>query len=133
MLGIKLVQAIAASPSQHANYPYWGYVPSQAYYAFAQAAGCGATTSVNGTGGSVFSCLVAQDAMIVAVASNNISQSGVYGNWGFDPTIDGVFIEEAPSQALLKRKVNGVRLLAGVCGRLDMQGQDKHADSFSAE
>lgn len=89
-------------------------MPSQAYYALALGAGCGATTGVNGTTGSVFACLVAQNASIIAAAANNISQEGAYGNWAFDPVIDGIFVEQAPSQALLQKKVNGVRLLSGV-------------------
>lgn len=42
-----------------------------------------------------------------------ISQSGTYGTWGFLPVTDGVFIQQIPSQALLKKQVNGKNCLAG--------------------
>lgn len=46
-------------------------------------------------------------------ASATISQSGTYGTWGFLPVIDGIFIEQTPSQQLLKKQVNGRNALLG--------------------
>jgi carboxylesterase type B len=46
-------------------------------------------------------------------ASQRVSESGTYGSWAFLPVTDGVLIQSAPSQALLKRRVNGINQLSG--------------------
>ncbi|KAF8858056.1 alpha/beta-hydrolase [Acephala macrosclerotiorum] len=107
--------AIAASPYLPTQYEYNAWVPSQSYYAFAQAAGClsgyaaGSPTRNN----TIFQCLVAQDTATLQNASAAISSSGTYGTWGFLPVTDGVFIQQLPSQQLAKKQVNGLRMLAG--------------------
>ena len=42
-----------------------------------------------------------------------VSASSFPGFWAFLPVTDGVFVTGAPSTQLLKRKVNGHRLLVG--------------------
>ncbi|KUJ20432.1 carboxylesterase type B [Mollisia scopiformis] len=107
--------AIAASPYLPMQYNYNAWVPSQSYYAFAQAAGClsgfaAGSPAVNTT---IFQCLVGKDTAVLKNASAAISASGMYGTWGFLPVTDGVFIQQLPSQQLAKKQVNGLRMLAG--------------------
>ena len=51
--------------------------------------------------------------MILQNASAQISVSGTYGTWAFLPVTDGTFIQQRPSEQLLKKQVNGVRILSG--------------------
>jgi carboxylesterase type B len=88
-------------------------VPSQSYYAFATAAGCPPQWAYGNSSQSIFQCLVSQDSSTLQRASALISASGTIGSWGFLPVTDGVFIQSAPSQALLHRKVNGLNHLSG--------------------
>ena len=98
------------------QYDYNAFVPSQAYYAFASAAGCfdPPTRAVNYRNGSIFQCLISKDTATLQNASAAISSSSRYGTWVFLPVTDGFFIQELPSQQLLKKKVNGKRLLVSV-------------------
>ncbi|KAI4133175.1 MAG: hypothetical protein LQ347_002282, partial [Umbilicaria vellea] len=104
---------IAASPYLPMQYGYKDFVPSQSYYAFAQAAGCFDDLAQNNVSNSIFSCLVAKDTMTLQNASAYISGSSKYGTWGFLPVTDGVFIQQLPSQQLLKKQVNGKYMLSG--------------------
>ncbi|KAI9800147.1 MAG: hypothetical protein M1833_003474 [Piccolia ochrophora] len=104
---------IVASPYLPMQYGYADFVPSQAYYAFAQAAGCFSGVSKGGVASSIFQCLVEKDTETLQNASAVLSASGNYGTWGFLPVTDGSFIQELPSQQLLKKKVNGRRILSG--------------------
>ena len=106
--------AIAASPFLPMQYGYKDWVPSQAYYAFASAAGCLQTTAYGSTPNTIFECLIAQDTAVLQNASFNVSASGVYGTWGFLPVTDGVFIQDVPSHQLLQKRLNGKNLLVGV-------------------
>ncbi len=108
-------QAIAASPYLPMQYGYADFVPSQSYYAFAQAAGCFDDRAFGNASTTIFQCLVGKDTMILQNASSFVSASGTYGTWGFLPVTDGAFIQQLPSQQLLKKQVNGVRILSGVC------------------
>lgn len=105
------MQSIAASPYLPTQYNYNDFLPTQAYYAFAGAAGCPASFAYGNTTKTIFECLQSQDSLILQQASHNISTSGTFGSWGFLPVTDGHFIRERPSEALLKRKINGLRLL----------------------
>jgi len=58
--------------------------------------------------------LVAQNTTKLQLASFNVTGSAPYGTWGFAPVTDGTYIQQRPSQALLQKKVNGLRHLAGV-------------------
>lgn len=107
-------QIIAASPYLPMQYGYKDFVPSQSYYAFAQAAGCFDDLAQNNVSNSIFSCLVAKDTITLQNASAYISGSSRYGTWGFLPVTDGVFIQQLPSQQLLKKQVNGRHMLSGV-------------------
>lgn len=107
------VNAIAASPYLPMQYGYKDWVPSQSYYAFAIAAGCPSTTAYGSSSQTIFECLVSKDTLTLQKASFNISASGIYGTWGFLPVTDGTFIQQLPTQQLLQKKVNGLRIMAG--------------------
>ena len=104
---------IAASPYLPMQYGYKDWVPSQAYYAFAQQAGCAANTAYGFTNPTIFQCLASKDFATLDNASATISESGTYGTWAFLPVTDGIFVQNTPSQQLLQKKVNGKNMLAG--------------------
>ncbi|KAF2680775.1 carboxylesterase type B [Lentithecium fluviatile CBS 122367] len=113
-LGTSLfVNSISASPYLPQQYGYKDWVPSQSYYAFAAAAGCPPQWAYGNSSQTIFQCLVSKDSPSLIKASASVSSSGTYGSWGFLPVTDGVFIQSAPSQALLHRKVNGLNHLSG--------------------
>jgi hypothetical protein len=98
------------------QYNYNDWVPSQSYYAFAEASGClsGFAVGSPAVSQTIFQCLVGKDTETLQNASNTISASGMYGTWGFLPVTDGQFIQQLPSQQLQKKQVNGLRILSGV-------------------
>ena len=96
------------------QYSYSDWVPSQSYYAFATQAGCAPTTAYGSSSQTIFACLVAKDTDTLQAASFNVSASGTYGTWGFLPVTDGVFVQQLPSQQLLRKQVNGLHMLSGV-------------------
>ncbi|KAI4161521.1 MAG: hypothetical protein LQ342_004805 [Letrouitia transgressa] len=104
--------AIAVSPYLPQQYGYADLVPTQSYYAFASAAGCFTGLPPGSYNDSVFNCLVSKDTDTLQNASAQVSFSGRYGAWAFLPVTDGSFIQERPSQQLLKKKVNGRRMLS---------------------
>ena len=108
--------AIAASPFLPQQYGYKDFVPSQSYYAFASAAGCFGPPAppFNNFNNSIFACLVSKDTATLQYASASVSGSSRYGTWAFLPVTDGVFVQQLPSQQLLKKKVNGKSILVGV-------------------
>lgn len=111
-LGTSLfTNSITASPYVPTQYKYNDFTPTQAYYAFATAAGCPPRFAYGNTSQTIFECLQSQDSPILQRASNEISTSGPFGSWAFLPVTDGDFIRETPSQALLKRRINGLRHL----------------------
>lgn len=107
--------AIAASPYLPMQYGYKDWVPSQAYYAFATAAGCAPTLPYGRqvTPTTIFDCLVSKNTTTLSFASAWVSGSGKTGTLAFLPVTDGGLLPEAPSQALLKKRVNGRNLLVG--------------------
>ena len=107
--------AVAASPFLPQQYGYADFVPSQSYYAFAAAAGCFGppARAQNNVSNSIFECLVGRSTEVLQNASNIISSSSRYGTWAFLPVTDGTFLQQTPSQQLLKNQVNGRRLLVG--------------------
>ncbi|KFY13465.1 hypothetical protein V491_06389 [Pseudogymnoascus sp. VKM F-3775] len=113
--GISLFNnVIAASPYLPLQYGYAHDVPSQGYYNFANAAGCSSTNvTQNKKFASVFDCLVGADSETLQLASAHVSAAGRYLTWGFLPVTDGTFVQQTPSQQLLKKQVNGVNLLVG--------------------
>jgi carboxylesterase type B len=103
----------AASPYLPMQYEYNGFQPTQSYYAFAGAVGCGPTLPYGGRSQTIFECLQAKDVATLVNASATISQSGTYGTWAFLPVTDYNLIPALPSQALLKRRLNGLHILVG--------------------
>ncbi|KAI4089256.1 MAG: hypothetical protein LQ339_008575 [Xanthoria mediterranea] len=71
------------------------------------------SSAQNNRNTSIFNCLVSKDTDTLQNASNAISGSARYGTWAFLPVTDGRFIQEAPSQQLLAKRVNGRRMLSG--------------------
>ena len=106
--------AFAASPYLPQQFGYADFVPSQSYYAFASAAGCFTGLPQSNFSSSIFNCLVGKDTETLKNASNLVSSSGRYGTWAFLPVTDKVFVQQLPSQQLLKKQVNGRRVLSGV-------------------
>lgn len=109
-------QAIAASPYLPMQYGYADFVPSQSYYAFASAVGCFGPPALpqSNRSASIFQCLVGKDTEILQNASATLSGSARHGTWAFLPVTDGVIVQQLPSQQLLKKQVNGQRILVGV-------------------
>lgn len=95
------------------QYGYADFQPSQAYYAFAQAAGCFNGFAYGNTSTTIFECLVRKDTKTLQRANFQIGLSGTYGTWAFLPVTDGAFIQQRPTEQLLKKQVNGVRILSG--------------------
>ena len=96
------------------QYGYADWEPSQAYYAFAQVAGCFDDRAQGGSSESIFQCLVGTDTETLQNASAFVSASGRFGTWGFLPVTDGSFVAQLPSQQLLQKQINGVNILSGV-------------------
>ncbi|EXJ80631.1 hypothetical protein A1O3_06915 [Capronia epimyces CBS 606.96] len=107
------VNTIAASPYLPMQYGYKDWIPSQAYYAFAAQAGCAPSLPYGAHSQTIFECLVAKDTDTLINASATISQSGNFGTWAFLPVTDGVFVQDLPSQQLLRGEVNGQNALIG--------------------
>jgi len=63
---------------------------------------------------SIFHCLTTKDTVTLQNASAVVSGSGRFGTWGFLPVTDGTYIQQLPSQQLLKKQVNGANALVGV-------------------
>ncbi|KAH4935915.1 carboxylic ester hydrolase [Parastagonospora nodorum] len=112
-LGDSLFQnSIAASPYLPKQYSYKDWVPSQAYYAFASAAGC----PIGGYGNStntIFDCLMSKDTATLQAASIAVTATVTYGTWAFLPVTDGTLVQSAPSSQLIEKRVNGRSLLVG--------------------
>ncbi|KAM0803758.1 carboxylesterase type B [Usnea florida] len=109
------INALAASPFLQQQYRYDDAVPSQKYYAFASAAGCLAPSVLPqyNTSDSIFQCLVTKDTITLQNASATVSGVSRYGTWAFVPVTDGLFVQQLPSQQLLKMQVNGNSILVG--------------------
>ena len=117
-LDLKLIanQAIVSSPYLPMQYGYADFVPSQSYYAFASAVGCFGPPALpqSNLSASIFQCLVGKDTKTLQNASATLSGSSRHGTWAFLPVTDGVFVQQLPSQQLLKKQLNGQRILVGV-------------------
>ncbi|KAH9909596.1 carboxylesterase [Xylariomycetidae sp. FL2044] len=114
-LGTQLFRnSISSSPYLPFQYGYKDWQPSQAYYAFAAAAGCDVTSAYLRNGSQpIFDCLVSKDYITLANANANISQSGTLSTWAFLPVTDGRLIQDTPSKQLAEGRVNGLNHLAG--------------------
>ncbi|KAL9106629.1 MAG: hypothetical protein Q9227_008349 [Pyrenula ochraceoflavens] len=107
------LQIIASSPYLPVQYGYADWQPSQAYYAFAQAAGCFPGRAYGNTSTTIFQCLQAADTKVLQNASVTVSGSGTWGTWGFLPVTDGEFVRYLPSEQLPTGRTNGRRVLSG--------------------
>lgn len=104
--------AISASPYLPMQYGYKDWIPSQSYYAFATAVGCPPNLPYGANSSRpVWDCLTAASTDQLVNASATISQSGNYGTWAFLPVTDGIFVQDLPSQQLLRKKTNGLNLM----------------------
>lgn len=114
-LGTQLFRnSISSSPYLPMQHDYNDWAPSQAYYAFAAAAGCNTAVAYRHNGSlPIFECLLEKDLQTLIGAATNISQSGIYYSWAFVPVTDGTIIQERPSEALADGKLNGVSHLTG--------------------
>ncbi|KAJ5701490.1 hypothetical protein N7488_009038 [Penicillium malachiteum] len=101
---------IAASPYTPAMYQYDDEVPMNHYKHFVSRAGCAQET---GSHSAAFECLANADTVTLQYASANVSISGEWGTWAFQPVVDGKFIQELPSKQLLQKRVSGKRILSG--------------------
>ncbi|KAI2618268.1 alpha/beta-hydrolase [Hypomontagnella submonticulosa] len=101
---------IAASPYLPTQWDYDGIRPTEYYYRFADGVGCLNWSQANQ---SVFECLVAADTIDLQNASDDVSTSGLFGQWAFIPVTDGTLIQEKPiSQLLAGGELNGIRVLS---------------------
>ena len=107
-------QGIAASPFVPQQYPHDHWVPTQAFYAFADEVGCFDGTPFGNRTQTIFECLVGKDSAILQQANAVVEGTGRYGTWQFQAVTDGKIVPGLPSQELLKKKVNGESMLIGV-------------------
>lgn len=103
---------IAASPFLPRQYAYNDQAPTQAYYSLASRAGCSLGAFGNGSE-TLFDCLVSKDTATLRDAAIAVTNTGTYGTWAFLPVTDGVFLQNAPSEQLLEKRVNGRNVLVG--------------------
>ena len=106
---------VAVSPFLPRQHNYADPVPSKYYSAFVSAAGCtGPSSGAQHTSNdSTFQCLITKDTATLQNASATVSGSGQIGIYPFVPVTDGDFVQQRPSQQLLKKQVNGKRMLVG--------------------
>ncbi|TIA58074.1 carboxylesterase type B [Aureobasidium pullulans] len=103
---------IAASPFLPRQYVYNDQAPTESYYSLASQAGCPLGAFGNGSE-TLFDCLVSKDTATVRDAAIAVTNTGTYGTWAFLPVTDGVFLQNAPSEQLLEKRVNGRNVLVG--------------------
>lgn len=86
------------------------------YDKFVELAGCSETSSKFSNYSCIFDCLIDVDTSVLQNASGTVSTTqGYFGSFAFLPVIDDDYIQEWPSVQLSQGKVNGKRLLVGVC------------------
>ncbi|KAJ6577861.1 Alpha/Beta hydrolase protein [Mycena capillaripes] len=97
--------AITSSTFLPSQYQYNDRVPELLFNKVLTQANC--TTATES-----MACLRAADATVLEAANNNISLGGFFHTFLFVPVVDGVFITQRPTVALMESKVNGEALLA---------------------
>ncbi|BFZ57301.1 hypothetical protein PYCC9005_004352 [Savitreella phatthalungensis] len=102
-------QAILSSPYLPPQPQYYDAVPTEYYYRFVRAAGCANSTDK-------VACLRAAPSNILAVASNDVSQTAPYGSWAFTPVVDGTFVTGRPSELLLRQVSKQIPIMVGMNG-----------------
>lgn len=61
------------------------------------------------------SCLRSVDVTTLQTINNNIDLAGFFGTFTWVPVIDGTLILERPIEALLNKRVNGVKEFSVHC------------------
>ncbi|KAF7365111.1 Carboxylic ester hydrolase [Mycena venus] len=96
--------AIASSTFLPSQYQYNDRIPQTLFNEVAAQAGCKGT--------AVLQCLRAVDSAILADINVNVMLAGFQNTFSFSPVVDGSFITQSPTDALLQGKVNrAVKLL----------------------
>jgi hypothetical protein len=109
---LTISQIFAASPYLPQQFNYSDSMPTDNYYSFAQEAGCYEPTT--GDKSNIFQCLVGQDTLILQNASSIVNGRARFGHGAFEPTTDGIFIQDIPSAQLTNGNLNGNYALIGV-------------------
>lgn len=81
-------------------------MPTQRFYQFSAAAGCGSS-------GAVLDCLRSKDSSTLQQANWAVGAAQTYGTWAFLPVTDYSYIQQLPSVQLNAKKVNGAKMLVG--------------------
>jgi carboxylesterase type B len=103
-------QIIAASPFLPKQYGFADPVRTHDYQTVANLSGCANVVSQ-----TTFDCLLEQNTSTIVQAGLNVVEYVDGFTWGFTPVTDGVILQQTPSQQLMSKKVNGNRILSGVC------------------
>ena len=92
-------------------------LPSFWYREFARRAGCLQDDKDSYSPGrdEVFQCLQSADTHVLQQANANVTADARYGQWAFIPVTDGRLLKARPTEQLRRGKVNGERILVGVC------------------
>ncbi|KAK0724915.1 carboxylesterase [Lasiosphaeris hirsuta] len=106
-------RGIASSPYFPTQPNYDDALPTDYYLQFARRAGCLDEGKADPEDGSVFKCLQNAGTLALQNASAYTSYAALYGQWAFIPVTDGSLIRSQPNRQLLRREVNGERILTG--------------------
>ncbi|KAF7365113.1 Carboxylic ester hydrolase [Mycena venus] len=96
--------AITSSTFMPSQYRYNDTIPQTLFNDVAAQAGCNDTKTLD--------CLRAVDGATLENINLNTMVSGFQGTFSFAPVVDGLFITQSPTDALLRGKVNGDILLS---------------------
>ncbi|KAF7365126.1 Carboxylic ester hydrolase [Mycena venus] len=96
--------AVTSSAFLPSQYLYNHTIPQTLFNQVADQAGC------NGTG--PLHCLRTVDSATLGSININIIAAGFQGTFSFVPVVDGSFITQSPTDALLQGEVNGAALLS---------------------
>ncbi|KAJ7134871.1 Alpha/Beta hydrolase protein, partial [Mycena epipterygia] len=96
--------AITSSTFLPSQYKFNDRIPQTLFNDVASQAGCNGTNAVD--------CLRAVDAALLQEINLNVIIAGFTGTFTFVPVVDGSFITQSPTDALLKGEVNGDILLS---------------------
>ncbi|KAJ8496645.1 hypothetical protein ONZ45_g12370 [Pleurotus djamor] len=99
--------AMASSMFLPPQYAYNGTIPEFIYDRVITSTGC-----KNRTGEHSMDCLRKVDLSQIQSINTELNDDGFFGTFTLVPVIDGEFITQRPTQALLQGKVNGQGLLA---------------------
>ncbi|KAJ7238000.1 Alpha/Beta hydrolase protein [Mycena rebaudengoi] len=97
--------AMTSSTFLPSQYRYNDRIPELLFSEVAAQSDC--TTAADS-----MACLRAADANVLETVNNNINGAGFFGTFVFVPVVDGTFIRQRATEALLQRKVNGKALFA---------------------